>query len=310
MKFGQMRSENDRVVFLVLLVCMTIITAGCVMGIIYLHEYNFYKTDENKIPDGGRTAKSVAVQIYSADDVKLAKDYFLCRETDNIYGTESNEYKSNYYATRFSLKNTNFIFAVYDVDGELLFDSMNPDKKDGMPSFETADIDPEYRGQSDFFFFDMDSASRTLRLEYGILAREKQTANDKYSNSFKWIDAAHSLRYFVFVVLFIAVSVIMFLLSVFTVNAGTIDEETGEIIPGFIDKLPLDFVTLCLVLLFLSARMVFSLTEASDVDMVLGNVVVMIVFVVAVLIIMTYLTTVSVRFKMHLRKINGKSQTR
>ncbi len=307
MKIGQLRSENDRVVFLVLLVCMTIITAGCVMGIIYLQEYNFYKTDENGIPDGGRTAKCVAFQIYSADDVKIAKDYFLCHETENVYGTESNEYKSNYYATRFSTENTNFVFAVYDVDGELLFDSVNPNKNENATAtFETTVIDPEYRGQSDFFFFDKNSASRTLRLEYGILAREKQTAKDKYSSSFEWIDIAYSLRYFVFVVLFITVSVILFLLSVFTVNAGTVDEETGEIVPGFIDNLPLDFVTICLVLLFLSAQMVLSLTKASDVGMVLGNVVVMIIFVVAVLIIMTYLTTLSVRFKIYLRNKNSK----
>ena len=43
MKNGQLRSESDRIVSLILLVCMTIIAAGCVMGVIYLQEYNFYK---------------------------------------------------------------------------------------------------------------------------------------------------------------------------------------------------------------------------------------------------------------------------
>ena len=109
MKNGILRSESDRAVSLILLVCMTIIAAGCVMGILYLQEYNFYKAG-----DHGETAKSIAVQIYSIDDVELAKDYYLCLkdkgyEDQNTYGSE---YREDYYRGRFSTENTNFIFAI------------------------------------------------------------------------------------------------------------------------------------------------------------------------------------------------------
>lgn len=288
MKNGLLRSESDRIVSLILLVCMTIIAAGCVMGIIYLQEYNFYKSDNR-----GQTAKSVAVQLYSIDDSELAKDYYLCR-----IGKES-EYRIDYYKEKFTRENSNFVFTVKNVLGEVLFDSLNPEENNTAAlTFENAKLAAEYTGESDFYFFDSDGDFIPLKIDYVILAPELQITNDRYSSAFQWIDIAYTLRYFVFVVLFAAIAIIVILLSLFAINAGTVDSENGEIIPGFIDKLPLDFVTLFVGLLFAVAVMVLGLTTAADTGMVLNNVIVMIICVAAVLVIMSYLTTLSVRVKM------------
>ncbi len=302
MKTGQLRSESDKVVSIVLLVCMTIIVAGCVMGVFYLQEYGFYTEKKDK------TAKCYAVQIYSAEDVELAKDYYFSRETEINHSEEIRGYKSKYYQTRFSADNSNFVFAVYDAKGGLLFDSLNPEKNADEPmSFETAAIGDDYRGRSDFFTFDENSVRSNLRIEYGVIADEHQYANDRYSRAFQWIDVAYSLRYFVFFVLFVALSVIIYLLIMFSVNAGEVDEETGEIIPGIIDRLPFDMVTVTTALLFLMSNVVYSLTVMADEGMVLNNVVVMLIFVVAVLVLMVYLSTVSVRFKIYLRENEKKN---
>lgn len=288
MKNGLLRSESDRTVSLILLVCMTIIAVGCVMGIIYLQEYNFYKQGNE-----GQTAKSVAVQLYSIDDSEMAKDYYLCR-----IGKES-EYRLDYYREKFTRENSNFVFTVKNVLGEVLFDSLNPDENSAETlTFENAKLAAEYTGKSDFYFFDDDGDFIPLHIDYAIIAPELQITNDRYTSAFQWIDIAYTLRYFVFVVLFIAVVIIVILLSLFAINAGTVDEKTGEIIPGFIDKLPLDFVTLFTGLLFAVAVMVLGLTTAADTGMVLNNVIIMIVCVAAVLVIMSYLTTFSVRVKM------------
>ena len=294
MKNGLLRSESDRTVSLILLVCMTIIAAGCIMGIYYLQEYNFYGNDE------GKTAKSYAVQIYSIDDVETAKDYYFNnRKISELYGREMSDYKEEVYQTRFSREKTNFVFTVKNILGEVLFDSLNPEKEDNAEfNFTKAKENSEYRGWSDFFFFDRNGDFITLRLEYCILGEADRIVNDRYSSAFQWIDIAYTLRYFVFVVLFVAVAVIIILLSMFAINAGTVDEETGEIIPGFIDRLPLDFVTVFTALLFVVAGMIMGLTAAADTEMVLNNVIVMIIFVAAVLVIMSYLTTFSVRVKM------------
>ena len=189
MKNGQLRSESDRIVSLILLVCMTIIAAGCVMGVIYLQEYNFYKQD-NK----GQTAKSIAVQIYSVDDSESAKDYYLCR-----IGEES-EYRLDYYENKFTRKNSNFVFTVKNVLGEVLFDSLNPDGQGKETlTFQQAKQAAEYTGESDFYFFDSDGDFIPLKIDYVILAPELQVTNDRYTSAFQWIDIAYTLRYFVFV---------------------------------------------------------------------------------------------------------------
>lgn len=300
MKNGQLRSESDRIISLILLVCVTFVAAGSVLGIFYLHEYNFYDNDE------GKTAKGYAVQIYSTDDVEMATDYYLSCNSEGIYGKKNNAYKKEFYETRFLRENTNFVFTVNNIRDEVLFDSLSIRKtsEDGSENvlpeltFEEAMKKAEYSGRSDFFFFDENGEMVTLRLKYCILPDAFQVANDRYSRAFRWIDIAYNLRFFVFVVLFVAVTVIIILLSMFAINAGTVDEETGEIVPGFIDKLPLDFVTVFTILLFVVAGMIMGLTEAADTEMVLTNVIVMIIFVAAVLVIMSYLTTFSVRVKM------------
>ncbi len=294
MKNGQLRSDSDRVVSLVLLVCMTIIAAGCIMGILYLHEYGFYTGDK------GQTAKSIAVQLYSIDDSESAKDYYLCLESENIYGEERSAYRVDYYKTRFSREKTNFVFTVTNVRNEILFYSLDPDRT-GVLQYEFDDLKraSDFTGKSDFYYVDNEGIFVPLKIDYCIISNaELEPANDRYASAFQWIDIAYNLRYFVFAVLFIALAVIVILLSLFTINAGTVDEETGEIIPGFIDKLPLDFVTVFVILLFVVAGMVLGLTTAADTEMVLNNVIYVIVFVAAVLVIMSYLTTLSVRVKM------------
>ena len=293
MKNGYLRSESDRTVALIVLVCVTIIAAGCFMGIYYLQKYNFYNEE------AGNTAKSVAVQLYSVDDTEAAKDYYLCLRSDKIYGMDSSEYRVEHYKSRFDLKESNFVFVVKNVVNDVLFYSLDPEGN-GNAVYEFVDLQEasDFSGVSDFYFFDKEGDFIPLTVEYVILAPELQKTTDRYTSAFEWIDTAFTLRYFVFVVLFIALAIIVVLLSLFAINAGTVDEETGEIIPGFIDKLPLDLVTVFMILLFVVAGMVLGLTTAADTQMVLNNVIVMIISVAAVLVIMSYLTTFSVRVKM------------
>ncbi len=282
---GQFRSESDRIASIVVLVCMTIVAVGCLLGMSYLFEYNFYEKGDN-----GQTAKSIAVQLYSLDDSEFAKDYFKCVENN------TDSHRINYYKDRFSLENSSYIFTVCDVRGETVFDSVAYSQS-GSTYAETSEM-AEYTGTSDFYHFDGKGLMIPLRINYAVLTGDSAQANDKYTNAFTWIEIANSLRYFLFVALFIAVLIIVILLSAITVNAGMKDIENGEIVPGFVDKIPLDICTLFLLALFCVAWMVFGLTSAADVGMVLNNVVVMITCMALILILMTYLTTLSVRVKM------------
>lgn len=278
MKKNYWQSATDRTALMIILVCMAILAAGSVLGIIYLNEYGFYQKDDN-----GKTAKSVAVQIYSLEDIDHIQDYYRCI-ADNSDG-----YRINYYKTKYSPENSNFIFTVEDEDGNILFTNFDS-------VTEHLKTDAEYTGSSGFYFYGEEGKIIPLRINY-MIHNDHNSANDKYRSAFMWIELADSLKYALFVFCVLAIVIIIMLLSVMTVNAG-ITEEGGEVRPGFIDKIPLDIWMLFIAFVLLVCWVVIGLTSAGNVGMVLNNVVIMIVFAVFVVVLQLFLSTLSVRVKL------------
>lgn len=280
----KLRSSSDGSALSIVIIGLTIVIVGCFLGISYLLEYDFYENEND-----GKTAKSVAVQIYSLDDCEKAKDYYMLSQGEK---NKTNEYMLTYYRDHFSSANTNFVFAVYKMDDSLQFEGQS-----GGYTYENAKKETKYGGSSDFFSINDKGEMVPLRIKYAVIINE-DSVNDRYKSAFEWIDIADSLKYIVFIILFVALLIMVILLCIITINAGTIDPETGEIVPSFVDKIPLDLCTVVVVGFFAVAWMVMGLTTAADVEMVLNNLVVVITFVTFVMLLMAYLQTVSVRIKM------------
>ncbi len=278
-----MRSDTDRTSAIIILICMAMIAVGCVLGISYLVEYNFYEEG-----DGGRTAKTVAFQLYSLDDLEQAQDYYSC------FYEDEDSYRLNYYKDRFSSDRTNFMFYVTDNSGVVYYTN----SKAGADGVEKEFSAAEYGGSSSFFIYDEKGKTIPLRINYYVSALGESSVNDKYSSAFRWIEIADSLKYMLFLALAVAAVVIIIMLSLITINAGTKENESGEVEPGFIDKIPFDICLLFLVAIVGIAWVIMGLTMAGDVGMVLNNVIILILFVALILILMTFLQTLSVRVKM------------
>lgn len=278
MKKNYWQSDTDRAALIIILVCMAILAAGCILGIIYLNEYGFYQKDDN-----GQTAKSVAVQIYSLEDIDQVQDYYNCI-TEN-----SDEYRINYYKTKYSPKKSNFIFTIENENKEVLFTNFDS-------TTEYLKTDAEYTGSAGFYFHGKDGKIIPLSINY-VIQTDQNSANDKYRSAFMWIELADSLKYALFAFCFIAIIMIIVLLSVTTVNAG-ITEEGGEVKPGFIDKIPLDLWIIFIAFLLFVCWVVIGLTSAGNVGMVVNNVVIMITFAVFVVVLQLFLSTLSVRVKL------------
>ena len=280
---SNMRSDTDRTSAIIILICMAMIAVGCVLGISYLVEYNFYEEG-----DGGRTAKTVAFQLYSLDDLEQAQDYYSC------FYEDEDSYRLNYYKDRFSSDRTNFMFYVTDNSGVVYYTN----SKAGVDGVEKEFSAAEYGGSSSFFIYDEKGETIPLRINYYVSALGESSVNDKYSSAFRWIEIADSLKYMLFLALAVAAVVIIIMLSLITINAGTKENESGEVEPGFIDKIPFDICLLFLVAIVGIAWVIMGLTMAGDVGMVLNNVIILILFVALILILMTFLQTLSVRVKM------------
>ena len=229
-------SDYDRSTVITILICMTVIAVGCVLGIAYLLQYGFYNSGDN-----GSTAKSIAVQQYTLDDIEQARDYYSCLIETN------DEYRINYYKTKFSPSQTNFVFSITDIGGKTLFSNYASDP--AVPEGGYKDEDLDYSGSSDFFLSGGESGIATLRLKYSIVVNSELQARDKYQQAFQWIELADSLKYFLFLALAVVVAAIIVLLVYITINAGTCNSETGEVIPGFVDRMPIE---LCAAFMLLS----------------------------------------------------------
>lgn len=278
-----MRSETDRTSAIIILICMAMVAVGCVLGISYLVEYNFYEKG-----DEGKTAKTIAFQIYSLDDLELAQDYYSC------YYEDKDSYRLNYYMDKFSTSRTNFMFYVTDNSNVVYY--TNSDS--GVSGVAAEFVQAEYRGSSSCFIYDEEGETIPLRINYYIPEINSDSVRDKYSSAFQWIEIADTLKYVLFFALGIAAIVIIIMLSQITINAGLKENETGEVEPGFIDRIPFDICLLFLLVVFAASWIIMGLTMAGDVDMVLNNVIIMILFVAVILVLMTFLTTLSVRVKM------------
>ncbi len=280
MKKNKFYSDYDHSAVVTILLCLTVIAVGCVLGIAYLFQYGFYDSGDN-----GSTAKSVAVQQYTLDDIEQARDYYSCLIKTN------DEYRIKYYKTRFSTDETNFIFAITDYNGKVLFTNTS----EGM-QYQNGDL--AYAGSSDFLMYDESGGIAPMKLRYWIVVNETMQAQDKYQQAFRWIELADSLKYFLFLVLAVSVVVIIILLAFVTMNAGTSNEKTGEVIPGFIDRIPIELCAAFLIVTLIAAWIVIGLTSAADVGMVLNNVIIVIACVVIMLVLMSFLSTLSVRVKL------------
>lgn len=280
---SNMHSETDRTSAIIILICMAMVAVGCVLGISYLVEYNFYEKG-----DEGKTAKTIAFQIYSLDDLELAQDYYSC------YYEDKDSYRLNYYMDKFSTSRTNFMFYVTDNSNVVYY--TNSDS--GVSGVAAEFVQAEYRGSSSCFIYDEEGETIPLRINYYIPEINSDSVRDKYSSAFQWIEIADTLKYVLFFALGIAAIVIIIMLSQITINAGLKENETGEVEPGFIDRIPFDICLLFLMVVFAASWIIMGLTMAGDVDMVLNNVIIMILFVAVILVLMTFLTTLSVRVKM------------
>lgn len=278
MKEKYWRSESDRTALTIILICMAILTAGCILGIIYLSEYGFYKEGDN-----GKTAKSIAVQIYSLEDIELVEDYYNCQFENN------DDVRADYYKDKFSSKASNFIFSVVDAEGKEIFSNSDSTTVHLLN-------DATYKGSAGFHLIGKDGKVEPMRIDYAI-NDGKDSAKDKYYSAFSWIEVANSLRYALFIFAFFAIILIVVLLSVLTVNAGMTDEG-GEVKPGLIDKIPLDIWVFFLGLVLFVCWVVMGLTAAGNVGMVLNNVIIMIAFAVFVVVLQLFLSTLSVRVKL------------
>lgn len=277
MKRYYVSSASDRFSAMVILLVVTIVAVGSVLGIKYLYDYGFYK-------DNGQTARESVLRVKTQTNVKEIEEYlYASLNSDNDSDNESNYGATvKMYEKKYAEGMSNVFFTVKDSFGNVI-----------LQNYDMVPYQYKY------------STSYSMNLNSGELAegliecyvREEFNANDSMSLAFFWVSFASFIRFPIFAILIFAILLILSMLSIISYGAGNI-RKNGKVSMGFIDRVPLDLCALFTLIFLFLAYLCISLTQIADVGMVVFNVVVMFVTIIAMILLLTFLSTLSVRIKL------------
>ncbi|MCR4615320.1 MAG: HAMP domain-containing histidine kinase [Clostridiales bacterium] len=299
MKYS-IKSIYDKFTAMIILISVTVITAGCVLGVYYLYQYGFYKNGVDSVRQNTWLTKI-------KEDESEVEDYLYAyfNDDDKSLGSYNSEGYTN---------NKNSIFlSVYDSTGNIVFQSKSRkySKDESNISFLVSDTDGstviKNYSDKDFSFNSDEDYQFKYEKNYSIgenngtitcYLRNELTARDSYRATNRFIDLGNSfLKYIIIFVLVISIVILLVMMSLIAFGAGDVQSD-GQISMSFIDKLPFDVCTVGLLGTLIVAWLSIRLTEIADSNIVLFNVVVFFVVVIMVLVLLLYLSTFSVRLKM------------
>lgn len=266
----------DRVTAVILLIVLTVLSVGSGLAINCLCDYNFYG-------DNGKTAWEYALQTRLQSDIADIEDYCYCY-LQNSAGIDYPTSRLASYDEEYNELNTNVLFHAMDKNGKVFFGTYEP---------ETDAY--QYRYSKNFSLY-LDNGE-TVEGTIECFVRDELTAKDGYLTTYKWIKLANTLRYAIFFVLALSGIALLATLTFLTCGAGHKDEN-GVLVPSFIDRLPLDLLTLIAIALEAVGLMCVGLTGLSEVGMVEWHVVIIIVSVALMTVLLAYSMSLSVRVKL------------
>lgn len=245
-----------------------------------MYDYHFYSTDNSYYP------------VQKAMSIKTEKEYEKIREYAALAEkslTGLDEKDRSVYETlieKYDPENSNIVFRVKDAKGSVIVQN-----------------DPDYDINDSCFFrskdFNADIDENTMISGTIFLyVRENPTANDSYSLALKMIDFARSIKYAIFVVLFVLVCAACFLLGILMFSIGKTEEERKYF--NVLQKIPFDLMSLAVFLLTGVAVILILLTSAADIkdkSIVLWNTVVLVVEFCVSFVLLIYCVSLAMRIK-------------
>ncbi|MBR4766473.1 MAG: hypothetical protein IK085_06905, partial [Clostridia bacterium] len=322
------RSANDRMIALVVLISLTVIAVGGVLGVYAMVKYNIYNDKGVYAWSVGRNGitETVVNEIQQEYYSYLVNSNYNADDALPVLGSRGYEGNpdiriSSSVIRKYSEENCNFAFKVKDSSDTVLWYNFDPADAGSKAKESGQNIDGtsvyQYTPVYGFTYFILGSTITDagnapvysegeirevfITVEIYLLSPTEKgewPASDDYSTVYWWITTAVSLRYAVFAVIGVALMLIFLLLVMVTNGAGlTADPNSDEIVPGFIDRSPLDVDILVAVSISIACVVAMRLTGIANSGIVIDNVVTIFGSCVIMIVIVNLLETLSVRIK-------------
>ncbi len=326
----RIRSANDRMIALIIIIALTVVAIGGILGVSTMATYNIYR-------DKGGYAWSVARNSITEGIVRDIENEYYNYLVDSGYnandslpvlgnkGYENNSSVriSTNVIEKYSQSNANFAFAVKDRSDTVLWYNYNPadagiradkngDVIEGTSLYQYTPVygytfyiignSMENSENGSVIFNEGEIQEVTIFIEIYVLAPDadgRYPASDNYSTANWWINFAVNCRFIIFGVIALAILLIFILLVMITNGAGlTADPNSDEIIPGFIDRTPLDLALIVAAGIVAAGFACIRLTYVGDAGLVAENVVTISISCTIMIVIVNVLETISVRIKL------------
>ncbi len=314
---------------LVVLISLTVIAVGGVLGVYAMVKYNIYNDNGVYAWSVGRNEITESV----VDEIKQEYYSYLVASNYNsddalpVLGNKGYEGNpdvriSTSVIEKFSKENCNFAFKVKDSSDTVLWYNFDPadagsEAKDGAQNIDGTSV-YQYTPVYGFTYFILGSTiSGTgnaplyskgelqevfITVEIYLLSPSENgrwPASDNYSTVYWWIMTAVRLRYAIFAVIGSATLLIFLLLVMITNGAGlTADPNSDEIVPGFMDRSPLDVDILIAAGICVACIVAMRLASLANSGIVINNVVTIFSSCVIMIVVVNMLETLSVRIKL------------
>lgn len=303
-----LKNLSDRLIAIVVLICITILAAGSAIAVDTLIDYNFYN-------DNGKHAWSFYLYEKAQKEFEeieqvyysyLIENYEIGKPLPKIgngYDADGNPLLERSTLLHYSRENCNYFFNVKDENGDVVWYNylLNDSGATVTVGDETQQIHGTVPVQYNpikgctVYIFSGEEVSFTIELY--VPESSEWIAHDAIYNAYRWIELADDLKYALFFIIALAFAIMVILLVLLTLSSGKTNEK-GELTEGFLDRIPLDIVVVVAVMFCLSSLSLPYLANLSNIDMVTNNIIIILAAVVVVLVILMFLNTLTSRIKM------------
>jgi len=256
------------------------IAVALALAINFMYDYHFYSSDNQYYP------VQKAMSLKTEAEYETIREYAALAEKSLTGLDEEDKAVYDTLKKKYDPSNSNIVFRVKDKKGTLI-----------------AQNDANYNPEDSCFFRSKDFSAEIdenniVSGTIFLYVRKNLTAHDSYRLALKMIDLARSMKYLIFVVLFIFVCLACFQLGILMFSIGKTEEERKYF--NVLQKIPFDLMSLTTFLLIGFAVMLILLTSAADIkerSIVLWNTVVLVVEFCVSFILLAYCLSLAMRIK-------------
>lgn len=280
----KLKKFSDKITVALTYIFVVEIAVAIALAINFMYDYHFFGSDSDTYP-AQKAMSKISEQEYDSISRYLTL-HFQSESPDGLSAGEQKTY--DYYVSEYSAENTNIVFKFENRTGFVVFNSDE--------SFDYDDSDSYcYKEKRSFNVFSEETGSVSGKIT--LCVRKDMTVHDNYALALMLINIAMTLRYAVFIVLFILICVAVFLLGWLMYSVGKPKDSKKQFL---VDRIPFDVLVLIVIAytaFTLTLILLTSVPNIKETNIVLWNAIILILELFQSVVLLVFCISLASRIK-------------